>query len=223
MGVKQHQQQVRAKKQLGQHFLTDLNIAASIADSLRVTEDRKVIEVGPGMGVLTQFLLQKPFDLWLAEIDRESVAYLETNFPQAKDRILPGDFLRMDQKEVAQRIVAGPGSKAYGVLSVLVQAHYSGKLLFSVDKSCFTPPPKVQSAVIRLQRKDGESWACGEETFRRVVKQAFSQRRKMLRNSLKPILSDAAILGEPFFEQRPEQLSLEVYKSLSARLEPLIV
>lgn len=257
---------MKAKKSFGQHFLNRDAIAERIAGSLTLAaECGRVLEVGPGKGMLTRFLLAGSYELKAVEADRDMVAYLEAHYPQLKGAVIESDFLKipldrifdgapfclignfpynissqilfhmlryktwipemvgMFQKEVAQRIVAGPGSKAYGVLSVLVQAHYSGKLLFSVDKSCFTPPPKVQSAVIRLQRKDGESWACGEETFRRVVKQAFSQRRKMLRNSLKPILSDAAILGEPFFEQRPEQLSLEVYKSLSARLEPLIV
>lgn len=257
---------MKAKKSFGQHFLNRDAIAERIAGSLTLANTcGNVLEVGPGKGMLTRFLLQGTYRLKAVEADRDMVAYLEKHYPQLEGAVVASDFLKipldnlfegapfclignfpynissqilfhmlrykawipemvgMFQKEVAERIVAGPGSKVYGVLSVLVQAHYSGKLLFSVDKSCFTPPPKVQSAVIRLQRKDGEVWTCGEAAFRRVVKQAFGQRRKMLRNSLKPLLSDTTILSEPFFEQRPEQLSLEAYKTLTTSLEPFLI
>jgi 16S rRNA (adenine1518-N6/adenine1519-N6)-dimethyltransferase len=258
MGVKQHQQQVRAKKQLGQHFLTDLNIAASIADSLRVTEGRKVIEVGPGMGVLTQFLLQKPFELWLAEIDRESVAYLETNFPQAKDRILPGDFLRMDlsryldtdgavignfpynissqilfhclehrslvsevcgmfQKEVAERIASPHGNKVYGILSVILQTYYDIEYLFTVHEHVFQPPPKVKSAVIRLRRKENVLLPVPEKFFIQVVKLAFNQRRKTLRNALKPMLPGNGT-EQAWLNLRAEQLSVPEFAELASAL-----
>ena len=258
MGVKHQHHQVRAKKQLGQHFLTDLNIAASIADSLRVTEGRKVIEVGPGMGVLTQYLLQKPFELWLAEIDRESVAYLETNFPQAKDRILPGDFLRMDlsryldadgavignfpynissqilfhclehrslvneicgmfQKEVAERIASKHGNKVYGILSVILQTYYDIEYLFTVHEHVFQPPPKVNSAVIRLRRKDNVTLPVPEKFFIQVVKLAFNQRRKTLRNALKPMLPGNGS-EQVWLNLRAEQLSVAEFAELAAAL-----
>ena len=251
------------KKSLGQHFLHDEQMCLKIVDQLDYSVPMQLLEIGPGGGAISKYLIQKPAITYQAiEIDAEKVDYLNMTYPEIAGKIITVDILKADkpfdtpfnvignfpynisspilfkilewepdvnevigmfQKEVAERIVAGPGSKVYGVLSVLIQAHYSGKLLFGVDKSCFTPPPKVQSAVIRLQRKEGEVWTCSEASFRRVVKHAFGQRRKMLRNSLKPLLSDTAILTEPFFEQRPEQLSLEAYKSLATTLEPLFL
>lgn len=254
---------MKAKKSFGQHFLNRDAIAERIAGSL-TGPCANLLEVGPGKGMLTKFLLQQQLRFKAVEADRDMVEYLEAHYPQLQGAIIAADFLKtpldavfegapfclignfpynissqilfhmlrykefvpemvgMFQKEMAERVIAPPGSKTYGVISVLVQAHYSGKYLFTVDKSCFSPPPKVQSAVIRLQRKENEIWECREDQFRRVVKQAFSQRRKMLRNSLKPLLSDPAILEDPFFQQRPEQLSLQDYKSLTARLEPFL-
>jgi len=254
----QHQNQVKAKKQLGQHFLTDLNIASNIADALRVEEGRKVIEVGPGMGVLTQFLLKKPFDLQVAEIDRESVAYLEKNFPDLKDRILPGDFLRMDlsrylnedgavignfpynissqilfqcldfrpfvsevcgmfQKEVAERIASKHGNKVYGILSVVMQTYYDIEYLFTVHEHVFNPPPKVKSAVIILRRKDNVQLTVSDKFLLQVVKLAFNQRRKTLRNALKPMLPGDGT-EEKWLHLRAEQLSVPEFAELASAL-----
>lgn len=256
---------MKAKKSFGQHFLNRDAIAQRIADSLQYTDSvPRVLEVGPGQGMLTKFLLEKPYSLKVVEADQDMVAFLEKNVPALHGNIISGDFLRvpldqvfegepfclignfpynissqilfhalrfqayvpeivgMFQKEMAERVIAPPGSKTYGVISVLIQAYYEGKYLFTVDKSCFSPPPKVQSGVIRLVRKIDQTWPCDERLFRRVVKQAFSQRRKMLRNSLKPFLHDFPELDDPFFNQRPEQLSLDDYKSLTLRLQPWI-
>jgi 16S rRNA (adenine1518-N6/adenine1519-N6)-dimethyltransferase len=254
---------LKAKKSFGQHFLNRDDVAEQIAQSLlTVSSHPRILEVGPGKGMLTRFLLRQPAALKVVEADRDMVAYLEKHFPQLHGNILSGDFLKtpldqvfdgqpfclignfpynissqilfhalryqdlvpeivgMFQKEMAERVVARPGSKTYGAISVLVQASYAGELLLGVDKSCFSPPPQVQSAVIRLLRKEHEEWACDERQFRRVVKQAFSQRRKMLRNSLKALVGDFPDLGDPFFQKRPEQLSLEEYKALTLRLQP---
>lgn len=254
---------MKAKKSFGQHFLNRDAIAERIANSLlSAATYPRVLEVGPGKGMLTKFLLQQPTLLKAVEADRDMVEYLEKNFPELAGRIISGDFLKtrldevfeaqpfclignfpynissqilfhalrykayipeivgMFQKEMAERVIAGPGSKTYGVISVLVQAYYEGKYLFTVDKSCFSPPPKVQSGVIRLVRKENQIWECDERQFRRVVKQAFSQRRKMLRNSIRPLLNDFPELDDPFFDQRPEQLSLDTYKALTLRLQP---
>jgi 16S rRNA (adenine1518-N6/adenine1519-N6)-dimethyltransferase len=257
---------LKAKKSFGQHFLNRDAVAERIAASLTMAGTYgRVLEVGPGKGMLTKFLLQGIFHLKVVEADRDMVAYLQEHYPGLEKDIIAADFLKtpldevfegaafclignfpynissqilfqmlkykdlvpemvgMFQKEMAARVVAEPGTKTYGAISVLVQAHYTGKYLFTVDKSCFSPPPKVQSAVIRLQRKTDAPWPCTETTFRKVVKQAFGQRRKMLRNALRPLLSDPAILDKPFFQQRPEQISVEGFKALAAELEPLLV
>ncbi len=254
--------QVRPKKNLGQHFLTDLSIAKRIADTVDACPDLPVLEVGPGMGVLTQYLAEKPRPLRVVEIDSESVAYLKgTLFREERnDVIIEGDFLRMDlqelfsgqqfvltgnypydissqiffkmldnrdlipcctgmiQHEVAQRMAAQPGTKQYGILSVLIQAWYDVEYLFTVPPSVFNPPPKVQSAVIRMTRNEVTRLGCDEELFRRVVKATFNQRRKMLRVSLRQLLPPDA----PFFTlhadlltRRPEQLSIAEFVQLT--------
>ena len=212
--------QVRPKKNLGQHFLTDLNIAKQIADTVDACPEIPVLEVGPGMGVMTQFLVEKPRPFKVVEIDRESVAYLQENFPRLINNIIGGDFLRMDlrevfegrqfvltgnypydissqiffkmldnkdlipcctgmiQHEVALRMASQPGNKQYGILSVLIQAWYHVEYLFKVEPGVFNPPPKVQSAVIRMTRNDVTDLGCDEQLFRRVVKTVFNQRRK---------------------------------------------
>ena len=224
--------QVRPKKNLGQHFLTDLSIARRIADTVDACPELPVLEVGPGMGVMTQYLVEKPRPLKVVEIDRESVAYLNEHFPRLRENILGEDFLRMDlskvfdgqqfvltgnypydissqiffkmidnrelipcctgmiQHEVALRMASKPGSKAYGILSVLIQAWYDVEYLFMVDETVFNPPPKVKSAVIRMTRNQTRQLGCNEELFKRVVKTVFNQRRKMLRVSLRQLLSD---------------------------------
>lgn len=291
--------EVRAKKALGQHFLTDQNIAKSIVAALQLpaaggkavasegkvnaevasvpsvqltTEQparMKVLEIGPGMGVLSQYLLQRhDVDLRMIEIDDESVEYLESHFPQAHGRVIFGDFLKLDidelfpeefhvignfpynissqiffriidyrnripqtvcmiQKEVAERIAEKPGSKTYGILSVLLQAWYDIEYLFTVGSGAFAPPPKVQSAVIRLTRNRRTSLGCDENAFKNIVKTAFGQRRKTLRNSLKPIIAAKAtkegwdtealtsFTSAPVFELRPERLSVEDFIGLT--------
>ena len=250
--------EVRPKKALGQHFLTDLSIAQKIAESLIVDQGcvMPVLEVGPGMGVLTELLLAKGHDLRVVELDGESVDYLERNFPQLDGRIIADDFLRLDlgtiydgqfciignypynissqiffkvldyrdrvvccsgmlQKEVAERITAKPGSKTYGILSVLLQAWYDCEYLFTVSEHVFNPPPKVKSGVIRLTRNSATTLGCDEAKFKTVVKTAFGQRRKTLRNSLKPLIGDAAIAADPIFNRRPEQLSVDDFVNLT--------
>ena len=252
---------VKAKKFLGQHFLTDLNIARKIADSLEGNGYDTVLEIGPGMGVLTQFLLEKPFETHVVEIDRESVVYLQKHFPDLKNKIHAQDFLKMDlntlfngksfavignfpynissqilfkvlenktlipefggmfQKEVAQRIAAKPGSKTYGILSVLTQAYYEVEYLFTVPPQVFNPPPKVDSGVIRMQRKENYTLDVNEKLFTEVVKTAFNQRRKTLRNSLKNYpLSDKS-KEDVIFAQRPEQLSFTQFVELTKLIQ----
>lgn len=241
---------VKPKKFLGQHFLTDLQIALRIADTLDEFPEVPIIEVGPGMGVLTQFLLEKKRDLTVVEIDRESVPYLEEHFPSLNGHIVEGDFLQLDltkiypdqfcvignypynissqiffkvldyknhilccsgmlQKEVAERIASKPGKKSYGILSVLLQAWYDIEYLFTVDEHVFNPPPKVKSAVIKLVRNNRESLGCDEKLFKTVIKTSFNQRRKTLRNSMKPLLGkDNEIYRDEIFNKRPEQLSV---------------
>lgn len=248
---------VRPKKNLGQHFLKDQNIARKIVDNLGTTETN-VLEVGPGMGVLTRFLLERPEQkIHVIEIDRESVEYLDKNFPELKNRIYSTDFLKFDfsqffegnfsiignfpynissqiffrvlefrnripevvgmvQKEVAERINAKHGNKTYGILSVLLQAFYNIEYLFTVSEQVFVPPPKVKSAVIRLVRNTRDDLPCDEKLFFKVVKTAFNQRRKMLRNSLKEICTT---LSADFAEKRPEQLSVENYIELTCSIE----
>ena len=249
---------VRAKKSLGQHFLTDLSIAERIAHTLDDFRHLPVLEVGPGMGVLTQFLLDMGLDLTVVELDSESVDYLEVAYPQLHGRIIGEDFLKMDlkklygdrpfcvignypynistqiffkvldyrdqvaccsgmlQREVAQRIAEPPGSKAYGILSVLLQAWYDIEYLFTVDEHVFNPPPKVKSGVIRLTRNDVTDLGVDERMFKRLVKLSFGQRRKMLRSSLKQVfMSDPALLERDVFRQRPEQLGVEDFIDLA--------
>ena len=253
--------EVRAKKALGQHFLTDQDIARRIVGAL---QGSPVLEVGPGMGVLTQYLIPSlAGQLKAVEIDKESVAYLKKHFPELGDGLIEGDFLKMDlgnvfpgqfsiignfpynissqiffkiidnrdlvpevvcmiQKEVAERIAEKPGTKTYGILSVFLQAWYDIEYLFTVGSGAFNPPPKVQSAVIRLTRNSRTSLGCDEKLFKTVVKTAFGQRRKTLRNSLKPLISSAGRpsgpLADPVFELRPERLSVEDFIDLTLRL-----
>ena len=250
--------QVRPKKNLGQHFLTDLTIARRIADTVDACPDLPVLEVGPGMGVLTKFLAEKPRPLRVVEIDTESVAYLYEHFPRLHDNIIGEDFLRMDlqklfggsqfvltgnypydissqiffkmldnrdlipcctgmiQHEVALRMASQPGNKQYGILSVLIQAWYHVEYLFTVEPGVFNPPPKVQSAVIRMMRNDVTDLGCDEQLFRRVVKATFNQRRKMLRVSLKQILpSPSPLYDHPMMTRRPEQLSIAEFVELT--------
>jgi len=257
--------EVTPKKYLGQHFLKDLNIAQRIAESLQISGPTQVLEVGPGMGVLTQFLLQnKDIDLKVIEIDKESVDYLLVHFPQLQNRIISGDFLRLNlselypgnfcvignfpynissqiffkvldhkdqipccagmiQKEVAERIAAKPGCKAYGILSVLLQAYYNIEYLFTVHENVFAPPPKVKSAVIRLSRNDVKYLNCDEVLFKQIVKTAFNQRRKMMRNSLQPIVGkDCKVLEEPIFTKRPEQLSVNEFVEITNLIKETI-
>lgn len=252
---------VRAKKNLGQHFLTDKNIALKIVESLHASGINKVLEVGPGMGVLTQYLIQnKKFETTVVEIDRESVDYLKIHFPELEDRILSRDFLRMDlstytrepfaiignfpynissqiffkvlenrdqvpevvgmiQKEVAERLCTGPGSKTYGILSVFLQAFYSVEYLFTVGEHVFIPPPRVKSAVIRLVRNQKANLDCDEKLFFRVVKTGFNQRRKTLRNSLKIMITDPALKENEIFSKRPEQLGVSEFEYLTRLIE----
>jgi len=252
---------VRPKKNLGQHFLVDLNIAKAIADTVDACPDIPVLEVGPGMGVLTQYLIEKPRPLRVVEIDKESVAYLKEHFPQLEQQIIGDDFLRMDlsvlfdgqpfvltgnypydissqiffkmldykdyipcctgmiQHEVAQRIASQPGNKAYGILSVMIQAWYDVEYLFMVDELVFNPPPKVKSAVIRMTRNNVEHLGCDERLFRTVVKTVFNQRRKMLRVSLRQLFTKGTVAPD-FFENemmtmRPEQLTIPQFVELT--------
>ncbi|WP_299583855.1 16S rRNA (adenine(1518)-N(6)/adenine(1519)-N(6))-dimethyltransferase RsmA [uncultured Sunxiuqinia sp.] len=252
---------VRAKKNLGQHFLTDKNIALKIVDSLQAEKLNQVLEIGPGMGVLTQFLLQKEnYQTTVVEIDRESVAYLQTHFPELGDRILSKDFLRMNlhehfsepfaiignfpynissqiffkvleyrdqipevvgmiQKEVAERLATGPGSKAYGILSVFLQAFYDIEYLFTVHEHVFNPPPKVKSGVIRLRRNATQKLDCNEKLFFQLVKAGFNQRRKTLRNSIKAFIRDEELRQDPLLAKRPEQLSVNDFERLTRLIE----
>lgn len=252
--------EVRAKKALGQHFLVDLNIARKICDSLSggtAEAPCDTLEVGCGMGVLTQFLLRRDdLTTYGAEIDTESVVYLHEHFPDFAPRLLGGDFLQMNlrerfpnglrlignfpynissqiffkllenrdlvpecvgmiQKEVAVRLAEPPGSKEYGILSVLLQAWYDIEYLFTVNETVFNPPPKVKSAVVRLRRNTVEHLDCDEKLFVRVVKASFGQRRKMLRNSLRAAFGDFGGAEHSFFTQRAEQLSVADFVELT--------
>lgn len=248
---------VKPKKFLGQHFLKDLQVAERIADTVQEYPNIPIIEVGPGMGVLSQFLIEKGFDLTVIELDRESVAYLKENFPTLENKIIEGDFLKLDlnslfegevavignypynissqilfrvldfkdkvvccsgmfQKEVAERVAAQPGSKTYGIISVLLQAWYDIEYLFTVSETVFNPPPKVKSGVIRMIRNKRETLSCDEKLFKTVVKTAFQQRRKMLRVSLRSILGkDCQAYEMPIFTKRPEQLSVQEFEILT--------
>lgn len=255
-------EKVRAKKHLGQHFLTDKNIAKNIALALTSHGNySKVLEIGPGMGVLTQFLLESDKELFVVEIDRDSVAYLKTNFPKLKEHIIEGDFLKlpidklfqepiavignfpynissqilfkvlehyeqvpelvgMFQKEVAERVTSTHGNKNYGILSVLLQVYYNIEYLFTVHEHVFSPPPKVKSAVIRLKRKEILPQELDEKHFKNVVKIAFNQRRKTLRNALKPVLNEEnKTRVEHFLNLRAEQLSIADFITLAQLLK----
>ena len=251
-------QQVHAKKFLGQHFLTDLTVARKIAETISAGP---TLEIGPGMGVLTQYLLKNPnIQLTAIEIDRESVAYLKEWYPEL--HLIEGDFLKLNldiiypegefnvignypynissqiffkvleykdripvcsgmiQKEVAERIASKPGKKAYGILSVLLQAYYDIEYLFTVDEHVFNPPPKVKSAVIRMTRNKRRRLDCDEALFKTVVKTAFNQRRKQMRNSLQQLVGKGnPILEENIFTMRPEQLSVEQFIELTHLIE----
>lgn len=264
--------QVRPKKFLGQHFLTDLRVARDIADTVDACPDLPVLEVGPGMGVLTQYLLPKGREVKVVEIDFESVAYLLRTFPQLGDDLIEDDFLRMNlektfggrqfvltgnypynissqiffkmlenralipcctgmiQKEVADRLAAAPGSKTFGILSVLVQLWYDVEYLFTVEPHAFNPPPKVRSAVIRLSRNARTDCGCDEALMKRIVKATFNQRRKMLRGPLRSLLAQlsaergtgadhTAFLARPELTRRPEQLGVEEFIALTNEVD----
>ena len=267
---------VRPKKQLGQHFLTDQEVAQKIANTVDACPGLPILEVGPGIGVLTQYLLPKGRPVKVVELDTESVAYLKEHMPQLGEDILEDDFLRMPldrifggepfvltgnypynissqiffrmleyrdlipcctgmiQREVALRMAAAPGSRTYGILSVLLQAWYDIEYLFTVDEHVFCPPPKVKSAVIRLTRNNVTSLPCQEALFRRVVKTTFNQRRKTLRNNIRPLLTQIDTeqtgkgiqpkdhtewLAQPLFQKRPEQLSVQDFIQLTLSLQ----
>lgn len=253
---------VKPKKALGQHFLTDRSIASRIADTLDPYIGTPILEIGPGMGVLTRFLLDKGHDLYVVEIDTESVEYLHANFPELEDRIIEGDFLKMDlhkifndkkfcvignypynissqiffrildynddviccsgmlQREVAERLAAPHGTKARGILSVLLQAWYTVDYLFTVPETVFNPPPKVKSGVIKMVRRpEVTSLPCDWHMLRTVVKTTFGQRRKTIRNSIKPLLPPGSPLPDtPLMAMRPEQLSVEQFIALTSAL-----
>lgn len=253
---------VKPKKFLGQHFLKDLSIAKDIADTVDECPGLPILEVGPGMGVLTQFLMEKGREVKVVELDFESVAYLRENFPALEGNIIEDDFLKlkleklfdgrpfvltgnypynissqiffkmldykdlipcctgMIQKEVAERIAAGPGSKTYGILSILIQAWYKVEYLFTVHEHVFNPPPKVKSAVIRMTRNETKELGCNERLFKLIVKTTFNQRRKTLRNSISSILEKGNPLSNnPVFNKRPEQLSVQEFIELTNRVE----
>lgn len=266
---------VRPKKFLGQHFLTDLSIASRIADTVDACPGLPILEVGPGMGVMTQFLVRKSRQVKVVEIDYESVEYLRRTYPELEDSIIEDDFLKMHlertfsgapfvltgnypynissqiffkmldykelipcctgmiQKEVAERMAAVPGNKTYGILSVLIQAWYNVEYLFTVEPGVFNPPPKVRSAVIRLTRNETTSLGCDEKLFKKLVKTTFNQRRKTLRNNIRPLLSlleresqakpdFTALLADPIMMKRPEQLSVEDFIGLTLRLQETV-
>ncbi|WP_366186056.1 16S rRNA (adenine(1518)-N(6)/adenine(1519)-N(6))-dimethyltransferase RsmA [Flavobacterium ovatum] len=254
-------EKVKAKKHLGQHFLKDESIAKAIADTLNLEGYDDVLEIGPGMGVLTKYLLEKPVTTYVVEIDTESVEYLDANYPKLKDKIISKDFLKYDineifagkqfaiignfpynistqivfrmlefkeqvpefsgmfQKEVAERICEKKGTKAYGILSVLAQAFYDAEYLFTVDEHVFNPPPKVKSGVLRLRRKKDFSLPCSQKLFFTVVKTAFQQRRKTLRNSLKTLNLSDALREDEVFNLRPEQLNVAQFIELTQKIE----
>ncbi|MDD2986155.1 16S rRNA (adenine(1518)-N(6)/adenine(1519)-N(6))-dimethyltransferase RsmA [Flavobacterium sp.] len=253
-------EKVKAKKHLGQHFLNDESIAQKIADSLSLSGYQNILEIGPGMGVLTKYLLEKPVTTFVIEIDTESVAYLQKHYPKLEGKIISKDFLKynlsevmgtepyaiignfpynistqivfktlelrhqipefsgMFQKEVAERICEKKGTKAYGILSVLTQAFYEAEYLFTVSEHVFIPPPKVKSGVLRLRRKENFTLPCDEKLFFTVVKTAFNQRRKTLRNSLKTYQLSDSLKEDSIFDLRPEQLSVEQFIELTQKI-----
>ncbi len=251
---------VKAKKRLGQHFLTDQGIAQDIVEALS-PHTLRVVEIGPGMGILTGYLLQKPeLETYAIELDEESVSYLQQHYPELSPRLHSMDFLKADllsivqppfsiignfpynissqilfrvldykdqipevvgmfQKEVAVRIASGPGNKDYGILSVLLQAYYDIEYLFTVHEHVFNPPPKVKSAVIRLKRNSCHHLPCNEDLWKRLVKTAFNQRRKTIRNSLKTFTFEEGFEQNAIFQKRPEQLSVEDFIFLTQHLQ----
>jgi 16S rRNA (adenine1518-N6/adenine1519-N6)-dimethyltransferase len=257
----ENQHQVKAKKHLGQHFLKDETVAQQIADSLTLNGYKNILEIGPGMGVLTKYLLKKDITTYVIEIDTESVEYLQSNYLNLAPRIIEKDFLKYDlnevfnqeafaiignfpynistqivfktlemrdqipefsgmfQKEVAQRICSKEGSKVYGILSVLTQAFYDAEYLFTVPPNVFNPPPKVDSGVLRLTRKADYALPCDEKFFFKVVKAAFQQRRKTLRNSLKTFNLSDNLKANSIFGKRPEQLSVQAFIELTQLIE----
>ena len=251
---------VRAKKYLGQHFLKDLGVAQDIANSLSINGYNAVLEVGPGMGVLTQYLIPLDIQTFVIEIDKESVVYLKKHYPELDNHLIEGDFLKlplqeifkqpiaiignfpynissqilfkaidhkdlipeivgMFQKEVAERVVSPPGSKKYGIISVLLQCYYDVEYLLTVDEHVFDPPPKVKSAVIRLRRNDRDKLECDEKKFIQVVKTAFSQRRKTLKNALKSLNLVDENTASQYLSLRAEQLSVEDFMNLTSCFE----
>lgn len=254
-------EKVKAKKHLGQHFLTDENIAKQIADTLQLNGYDIVLEIGPGMGVLTKYLLEKDIETYAIEIDTESVDYLNAHYPKLHGKVISKDFLKyninevfdgkpfaiignfpynissqivfkclemrnqvpefsgMFQKEVAERICSKKGSKVYGILSVLAQAFYEVDYLFTVHENVFNPPPKVKSGVMRMKRKENFQLPCDEKLFFTVVKTAFQQRRKTLRNSLKSFALSDNLKEDTIFDLRPEQLSVEQFIDLTQKIE----
>jgi 16S rRNA (adenine1518-N6/adenine1519-N6)-dimethyltransferase len=263
---------VRAKKHLGQHFLTDKNTCAKIAGTYGSHNDcKRVLEIGPGMGALTEFLLHdETLELWVMDVDWDSIAYLKEHYPQLEGRILEHDFLKvkleevmgtepfavvgnfpynissqilfkcidykdqvpeimgMFQKEVAERVAEKPGSKQYGILSVLLQAYYDIRYCFTVDEHVFSPPPKVKSGVIRCTRNERTSLPCSDTLFKTVVKTTFNQRRKTIRNTVKPLIvhlsleQQEAIRTHPYMDLRPEVLSVDQFIELTQLVEGVI-
>lgn len=255
---------VRAKKHLGQHFLIDKNICQKISDQYKSYQDcHRVLEIGPGTGALTEFLMKREeLDVYVMEIDRDSIAYLKIHYPNLENKIIEADFLKVDlkkyfgdepfgvvgnfpynissqilfkcldyrnqipeimgmfQKEVAERIAEKPGSKKYGIMSVLFQAFYDIEYCFTVDEHVFNPPPKVKSGVIRCTRNQRGSLPCDEKMFIRIVKMSFNQRRKTIRNSIKQLISGTDF-DHPFLTLRPERLSVEDFIELTKAIEQL--
>lgn len=250
---------IRAKKHLGQHFLKDEEAAKRIVDSLPVSASPAILEIGPGTGVLTKHLIEHA-NFLAVDVDTESIEFLKKTYPAYQDKILTGDFLKMDlaklfpgkffvignfpynissqimfkvleyknqidvvvgmfQKEVAERLAEKPGSKTYGILSVLLQAFYDIEYLFTVEPGSFIPPPKVRSAVIRLTRNKTQQLDCDEKLFKAIVKTAFNQRRKMMRNSLKSFVKDETLFTHKHFTNRPEQLSVADFVELTKMIE----
>jgi 16S rRNA (adenine1518-N6/adenine1519-N6)-dimethyltransferase len=256
-----YHREIRPKKSLGQHFLKDLSVAERIASVLPENSELPVLEIGPGTGVLTRFLLKNERQLTVVELDKESVNYLNKHYSGLQGRIIEADFLKLDlntlfpaqfavignypynissqiffkvlehkdkipfcagmlQKEVAERLAARPGKKAYGIITVLLQVWYDIEYLFTVEPEVFDPPPKVKSAVVRMTRNRRTELGCDETLFKTVVKTAFNQRRKTLRNSLKSLLEkNKTISTLPVFDKRPEQLPVEAFIELTNRLQ----
>jgi len=253
---------LKAKKSFGQHFLINEPLSEKIANALVMDSDIKnVLEIGPGKGVLSKYLLQQDINLRVVEADKDMVSYLEDHYPKLRGNIIFLDFLKLNmkkvfdgasfylignypynissqilfkmvkhrelipemvgmfQKEVSDRVIAPPGSKTYGVVSVLIQAYYHGETVVKVNPGSFNPPPKVMSSVIRLTRKEDFELGCDYGFFRTVVKTAFGQRRKMLRNTLKGLVKDAALLKEPYFTKRPEELGVEEFVELTLKVQ----